>query len=92
MLEVPLSDSFESNFIFITMRRFCFAAFLLCFVGQLSAQGLFDALRFSDNSINGTARYMSMAGAFGALGGDPTSIMDNPAGLAIYRGDRKSVV
>ena len=70
----------------MTMRRYFFAALVLCIAGQLSAQGVFDALRFNDNSINGTARYMSMAGAFGALGGDPTSILDKPAGLSIYRG------
>lgn len=60
--------------------------FTLLLVGfSASAQGIFDALRYADNSINGTARYMSMAGAFGALGGDASSISDNPAGLAIYR-------
>lgn len=51
---------------------------------SVSAQGIFDALRYADNSINGTARYMSMAGAFTALGGDASSIHDNPAGLGIY--------
>ena len=35
--------------------------------------------------LNGTARYMGMAGAFGALGGDVSAIKDNPAGLGIYR-------
>ena len=44
-----------------------------------------DALKFIQTDINGTARYVSMAGAFGALGGDPSAIKDNPAGLGIYR-------
>jgi len=43
------------------------------------------SLKISDNDIIGTARYSSMAGAFGALGGDPSAIKDNPAGLGIYR-------
>jgi len=49
------------------------------------AQTEFDALKVVQSDINGTARYMSMAGAFGALGGDASAIKDNPAGLGIYR-------
>ncbi len=48
-------------------------------------QGVFDALKSNENQIIGTARYSSMAGAFGALGGDASAIKDNPAGLGIYR-------
>ncbi|MBQ4163379.1 MAG: outer membrane protein transport protein [Parabacteroides sp.] len=53
--------------------------------GTLFAQGEMDAYRFSQYDLNGTARYLSMGGAFGALGGDISSMMTNPAGLAIYR-------
>ena len=49
------------------------------------AQTEFDALKMVQPDINGTARYMGMAGAFGALGGDASAIKDNPAGLGIYR-------
>lgn len=49
------------------------------------AQTEFEALKYVQSDINGTARYMSMAGAFGALGGDASAIKDNPAGLGIYR-------
>lgn len=49
------------------------------------AQTEFDALKITQTDITGTARYMSMAGAFGALGGDASAIKDNPAGLGIYR-------
>ncbi len=49
------------------------------------AQTEFDALKTTQTDITGTARYMSMAGAFGALGGDASAIKDNPAGLGIYR-------
>ena len=51
-----------------------------------TAQTVVDAVRYGNSEISGTARYRSMAGAFGALGGDPSCISDNPSGLAIYRG------
>lgn len=49
------------------------------------AQGEMDAYKFSQYDLNGTARYLSMGGAFGALGGDISAMRTNPAGLAIYR-------
>jgi hypothetical protein len=54
-------------------------------------QGLFDALRYSDYGINGSARYMSMAGSFGALGGEVCAAIDNPAALGIFRSSEISV-
>ena len=44
-----------------------------------------DMLRFSQNYSWGTARAMGMGGAFGALGGDMTSLSINPAGIGVYR-------
>lgn len=44
-----------------------------------------DMLRISQQYPWGTARAMGMGGAFGALGGDMTSLSLNPAGLGIYR-------
>ena len=44
-----------------------------------------DALRYSQTFIGGTARSVSMGGAFGSLGGDYSSIVINPAALGIYR-------
>lgn len=58
----------------------CIATSLL-----VSAQTEFDAFKYLQPDIFGTARYSSMAGAFGALGADPSAIKDNPAGLGIYR-------
>lgn len=55
------------------------------------AQSEFDALKYSQSDINGTARYMSMGGAFGALGGDASSIGLNPAGLGVYRSSELSI-
>lgn len=54
------------------------------------AQGVLDVMKYTDRDILGTARYMSMAGSMGALGGDPSSIFDNPAALGIYRSSELS--
>ncbi|MDP4266915.1 MAG: outer membrane protein transport protein [Bacteroidota bacterium] len=52
---------------------------------KLNAQNSGDALRYSNTTIGGTARSMSMGGAFGALGGDFSSLSINPAGLGVYK-------
>ena len=49
------------------------------------AQNAEDGLRYSQSNYFSSARSASMAGAFGALGGDFSSIRINPAGLGIYR-------
>jgi len=53
---------------------------------SLAAQTDLDAFRYSQRSVAGTARYISMGGAFTALGGDMTTLSHNPAGQGIYRG------
>lgn len=50
-----------------------------------SAQATFDVLKMSETELSGTSRYMSMAGAFGALGGDVSAISQNPGGIGVYR-------
>lgn len=47
------------------------------------AQTAYDALLFSENNYEGTARTMAMGNAFTALGGDLGSIGINPAGSAV---------
>ncbi len=47
------------------------------------AQTAYDALMFSENEYEGTARTMAMGNAFTALGGDLGSIGLNPAGSAV---------
>lgn len=59
-------------------------AFILICSG-LMAQGEYDAMKYSQTDITGSARYVSMSGAFGALGGDISSVGLNPAGIAVYR-------
>jgi hypothetical protein len=51
----------------------------------LTAQTVDDALRYSQVFYGGTARFMSMGGAFTALGGDISSLSQNPAGLGVFR-------
>lgn len=50
-----------------------------------SAQSAIDALQVSQSDLKGTARFMSMGGAFTALGGDLSTLNQNPAGIGIYR-------
>ena len=44
-----------------------------------------DVQRFAERQIIGTARYVAMGGAMTAVGGDPSAVLDNPAGLGLYR-------
>ena len=46
-------------------------------------QTAYDALTFSENNYEGTARTVAMGNAFTALGGDLGSIAINPAGSAV---------
>jgi len=50
---------------------------------SIQAQDITDALRYSQTDLNGTARFRAMGGAFGALGGDFSSLNINPAGSVI---------
>ena len=52
---------------------------------SLDAQNATQALRYSQYTPFGTARYAAQAGAIGALGADLTSMVTNPAGLGFYR-------
>ena len=49
------------------------------------SQNDIDALRYSQTGIGGNARFISMGGAFGALGGNTSCLSYNPAGIGIYR-------
>ncbi len=51
----------------------------------MQAQDFVDVLRYSQIQVQGTARAGAMGNAFGALGGDFTSVSINPAGLGLYR-------
>lgn len=60
----------------------------LCLVSMsFIAQNEEDVLRYSTTDIQGTARYASMGGAFGALGADISVLSVNPAGMGRYKSD-----
>ncbi|WP_277467020.1 outer membrane protein transport protein [Parabacteroides sp. PF5-6] len=68
------------------MKRFGIILVALTLCGSVAfSQGMLEAYRFGQTDLHGTARYMSMGGAFGALGGDISAMSKNPAGLAVYR-------
>ncbi len=50
-----------------------------------------DALRYAVDNITGTARFRSMGGAFGALGGDLSAINQNPAGSLFFNNNYATV-
>ncbi|MBD3724397.1 MAG: outer membrane protein transport protein [Flavobacteriaceae bacterium] len=50
-----------------------------------------DGLRYSLQDINGTARFRAMSGAFGALGGDLSSLNVNPAGSVFFNNNYASI-
>ena len=72
------------------MKKNIVAIIFLSFGVMLSAQTEYDALRLSQTDMSGTARYMSLGGAMGALGGDASAFKDNPAGLGVYRSSELS--
>lgn len=57
----------------------------------VSGQNVDDALRYSQRFYGGTARFMSMGGAFTALGGDISSLSQNPAGLGVFRSSELTI-
>ena len=50
-----------------------------------AAQTIYDAATIAQKDLNGTARFVGMGGAMGALGGDISTMGTNPAGIGIYR-------
>jgi long-subunit fatty acid transport protein len=49
------------------------------------AQNDIDAMRYSQITFGGTARFASMGGSMSALGGDFATLSFNPAGIAVYK-------
>ncbi|MFA7042902.1 MAG: hypothetical protein WC186_00990, partial [Bacteroidales bacterium] len=67
------------------MKKYFLLTSLLVVNTMVFAQGEFDVLKYSLTDITGSARYVAMSGAFGALGGDMSAISMNPAGVSVYR-------
>ncbi|WP_040254216.1 OmpP1/FadL family transporter [Psychroserpens mesophilus] len=60
-------------------------------MSNLIAQDITDALRYSQDDIQGSARFRALSGAFGALGGDMSAVNLNPAGSAIFNRSHASI-
>lgn len=73
------------------MKRIFFLVIALSIAPGLFAQSIIDALRYSTESLHGSARYSSMSGAFGALGGDLSALHINPASSAVFLNNTASV-
>lgn len=67
------------------MKKIYIVLSMGCIASGAFAQSAVDAYRFSQPDLRGTARFMGMGGAFGALGGDLSTISQNPAGIGVYR-------
>jgi long-subunit fatty acid transport protein len=76
--------------IYIRMKKYMILVCSLFTFSGVFAQGEYDAMKYSQTDITGSARYVGMAGAFGALGGDMSAIGMNPAGIAVYRSSELS--
>lgn len=57
----------------------------MCMPMLISGQTAVDVYSVSQPDLKGTARFMSMAGAYSALGGDLSAITQNPGGIGVYR-------
>ncbi len=67
------------------MKKILLAAAVATMPAAMMAQSAVSAYQLSRNDLRGTARFMSMGGAFGALGGDLSTLNQNPAGIGVYR-------
>ena len=65
------------------MKKIIFA-FIAITSMAMEAQTINDAVRYSTGDLTGTARFRAMSGAFGALGGDLSSLDVNHAGSAVF--------
>ncbi len=67
------------------MKRIVLILTAVLITTAISAQNRFDALRYSQNFYEGSARSMAMGNAFTSLGGDLGTLSINPASSAIYK-------
>lgn len=73
------------------MKKLTILAIGVLSMSNIMAQDISDALRYSQDEIQGTARFRALSGAFGALGGDMSAVSLNPAGSAIFNNSHASV-
>lgn len=69
------------------MKKYLIQLIFFCCAAPVFAQTVADVLRYSNLQPSGTARFLGVGGAMGALGADYGAIAINPASLAMYRTD-----
>ncbi|MCW2119914.1 OmpP1/FadL family transporter [Flavobacterium sp. 7A] len=73
------------------MKKYIYIIIAGLSFGTIQSQEVRDAVRFTQDNINGTARYKAMSGAFGALGGDLSSLNINPAGSSVFSNNQMTL-
>ena len=74
------------------MKKILLTVFTIAvMIGAASAQYVDQTLIFSQQNFGSTARSKAMGNAFGALGGDFSSLSINPAGIGIYQSSELSL-
>lgn len=72
-------------------KKMILVAFSLLVSMGIGAQTIYDAAKMTEKDLDGTARFVGMGGAMGALGGDISTIGTNPAGIGIFRSNDAAV-
>ena len=65
-------------------KKYFYLYFFLSVAFYCNSQTFEDALRYSSFYHEGTSRFNSMGGAFGALGGDLSAVSINPASSSVF--------
>jgi Outer membrane protein transport protein (OMPP1/FadL/TodX) len=73
------------------MKKILFLLITGLTVSVSHSQEVSDAVRYAQDNLTGTARFRAMSGAFGAVGGDLSSMSVNPAGSAIFANNQTGV-
>ena len=66
------------------IKKYFYLYFFLSVAFYCNSQTFEDALRYSSFYHEGTSRFNSMGGAFGALGGDLSAVSVNPASSSVF--------
>ena len=73
------------------MKRIFSLILFFAALNSMNAQDITDAYRYSSTDLSGTARFIGMSGAFGALGGDMSAVSLNPASSAVFISSNASI-
>lgn len=67
------------------MNKYILSLAALTAALSAGAQTVYDLEKYAGTDLNGTARYVGMAGAMNALGADLSTMSGNPAAMGLYR-------